>query len=834
MSNVLSRIRSYAAYLFDRGSRLLYKSASCTFLYNKERMQMKTKQQQKKKPPTVPYHRKPDSMTVEEWQTKLRQQFAIEQTFTFKNVGDHPVFSDFMLHNPETHKTYKIAIRSDKPGYNFCSCPDFTVNTLGTCKHIEFILHRLKKNAKTKLLFKEECMQPYSAVFLKYGRERKIMLYIGTTNTEKIRSLASGYFDANLCLRPETFDHFETFVEHIVKVDPQFRCYKDAMDYILEIRDSHTRVKTIDKQFAQGIHSKGLDEVLKTHLYPYQKEGILFAAKAGRALIADDMGLGKTIQAMGVAELLAHNFGITNVLIICPTSLKYQWQYEIEKFSSRSVCVIEGNILKRKELYRGDSFFKIVSYNAVQHDTKYINDISPDLIILDEAQRIKNWRTKTAHSVKTLVSPYALVLTGTPLENRLEELHSIVEFIDRYKLGPLFKFLDTHQKTDDTGKIVGYKALHAIKETLSPILIRRTKAEVLQQLPPRIDNTYFVDATREQMDIHEEYYDTVCRLVNKWKRFKFLSEKERQILLISLNCMRMVSDSTYILDQKTNHGNKIAELMILLKEILEKKNEKIVIFSQWERMTRLVARELEKTNVGYEYLHGGIPSHKRASLLQNFRENPEAKIFLSTDAGGVGLNLQSASTVVNLDCPWNPAVLEQRIGRVHRLGQHNPVQVVNFISKGTIEENILHLLTFKKSLFDGVLDHGENEIFMKENKMQRFMKTVETITENRNAQGYVEHDEETETQPPVQESILQSSKQDTVTTVHDLFETGVSFLQKLHAAVSSASSDSRGLSSFLEKDATTQKIFIKIPVPQEAVLQKAAEALQTFLSVLKR
>jgi len=351
-----------------------------------------------------------------------------------------------------------------------------------------------------------------------------------------------------------------------------------------------------------------------------------------------------------------------------------------------------------------------------------------DLVILDEAQRIKNWKTKTSQHVKNIPSRYAVVLTGTPLENRIDELHSIVAFVDKYRLGPLFKFLYQHQVVDNSGKVVGYTDLNKVGESIKSILIRRTKKEVLKQLPERMDKNYFVPVTDEQARIHEEYYDMVCRLVKKWRKHKFLSEQDRQRLMIGLNCMRMVSDSTYILDQKTRHDTKIDELMTLLQEIFENR-EKVVIFSQWERMTRLVANELDALKVSYQYLHGGVPSIKRKDLLTNFREDKDCLVFLSTDAGGVGLNLQSASILINLDIPWNPAVLEQRIGRIHRLGQHKPVNIINFISKGTIEENLLGLLSFKKSVFAGVLDNGENIVFMGEGKLKQFMNSVAKVVE---------------------------------------------------------------------------------------------------------
>ena len=282
----------------------------------------------------------------------------------------------------------------------------------------------------------------------------------------------------------------------------------------------------------------------------------------------------------------------------------------------------------------------------------------------------------------------------------------------------MFRFLHNHQVLDENGKLTGYKNLRSINKTLGDILIRRTKKEIRDQLPGRIDKHFFVEMTPEQKRDHEEYYNVVARLVNKWIRQGFLSEEDRQKLLICLNCMRMVSDSTYILDTKTNHGNKISEIRNLIRELLEDQGNKIVIFSQWKRMFDLLCKELEKMGFSYEYLNGDIPAGQRKTMIEKFQNDPSLRIFLSTDAGGVGVNLQRANMLVNIDLPWNPAVLEQRIGRIYRLGQKKHIQVYNFVSEGSIEHRILHLLDFKKSVFTGVLDEGGEDQVMLESFMQ--------------------------------------------------------------------------------------------------------------------
>lgn len=187
------------------------------------------------------------------------------------------------------------------------------------------------------------------------------------------------------------------------------------------------------------------------------------------------MGLGKTIQAIGTAELMRKHQFISSALIICPTSLKYQWKKEIERFTDAKAIVVEGNHLTRKVLYGAEEFYKIVSYNSVCNDIKILKSLHTDFLIMDEVQRLKNWNTQISKAARHIESDYSVILSGTPLENKLEELYSIMQFVDQFCLGPYYQFLDQTVVRSDTGKVVSYKNLNAIGEQMKNVLIRRRK-----------------------------------------------------------------------------------------------------------------------------------------------------------------------------------------------------------------------------------------------------------------------------------------------------------------------------------------------------------------------
>jgi hypothetical protein len=450
--------------------------------------------------------------------------------------------------------------------------------------------------------------------------------------------------------------------------------------------------------------------------------------------------------------------------------------------------------------------------------------------------------------VKRLPSEYAIVLTGTPLENRLEELHSIVEFVDRFRLGPMFRFLAEHQITDEFGRVVGYRHLTRITDTLKPVLLRRGKAEVLRQLPERLDKMFFVPMTPPQSNHHEENREIVARIVAKWRRYGYLSETDQRRLTCALQNMRMACDSTYLLDGTTDHGVKADEVATLLAEILERPDAKVVIFSQWLRMHELIARRLEARRWPHVFFHGGVPGPQRMSLIRRFKEDPRCRIFLSTDAGGVGLNLQNASVVVNVDQPWNPAVLEQRIGRVHRLGQHRPVRVVNFVAQGTIEHGMLSLLSFKRSLFAGVLDGGEDQVLLGGTRLKRFMESVEKATGSipapmpqdtaeSQAEGAAEISE-----AEAEDGADGDGKTSGVGKAGepalgwaDLLTAGLSFLGRLTSLLGTGRAGAAGrgrqpvsADSFIGRDANTGQAYLKLPVPTGETLKKIAHALEAL------
>jgi superfamily II DNA or RNA helicase len=800
----------------------------------------------------------PADMSPADWQRGLRRQFGREQAFVLENLSPEPIFSEFRVTNPAARSGYRVAIRGRHPGVNFCSCADFATSDLGTCKHIEFTLARLEKIRGAKTAFRRGYQPAFSELYLRYDGTRRIHFGAGTDCPPELRAKAETLFDTGRdgVLRDDHFDDLDSFIAMASKSGHEFRAYDDALDFIAGMRDAERRAAKLAELFPQGADDPRLGAILKVPLYAYQAEGALFAVRAGRALIGDDMGLGKTVQAIAAMEILARHFGVARVLVVCPTSLKYQWQSEIARFSGRqgetAARVINGGRVQRQNVYRLDDFCKITNYEKLSPDLDLIANWAPDLVIVDEAQRVKNWNTIAARALKRIDSPYAIVLTGTPLENKLEELISIVQFVDQHRLGPTWKLLHEHQVRDEVGRVTGYTNLEKIGRTLAPIMIRRRKSEVLTQLPDRLDQNLLVPMTEMQMLLHEENAEIVSRIVQRWRKTRFLSETDQRRLTCALQNMRMSCDSTYLLDQETDHGVKADELAALFTDLFADPEAKAVVFSQWTRTHDIVIRRLEARGIGYVSFHGGVPSEKRPALIERFRDDPVCRVFLSTDAGSTGLNLQHASTLVNMDLPWNPAVLEQRIARIHRMGQTRPVRIINFVAKGTIEEGMLSVLAFKRSLSAGILDGGSGEISLGGSRLNRFMKEVENVTGRMGESEAVTPAEEAGNSiaagddSGLKEAAVAAADSDADDVARSkeaetprsnagsdpwyaLVQVGTQFV----AALAAANDPKAPAHPWIERDPATGARNLKMPLPSPETARQLADALSTLADRLR-
>jgi hypothetical protein len=636
-------------------------------------------------------------------------------------------------------RPYRTLLRRIEPLDGSCECPDFLRNSLGLCKHLLAVLEDVVSNRRPRGDARREATR--ERVPLRWDPVRpltgpgdwlaRIQWVDGNPGRDLRRWLRPGGGQGWAVDVPGTLPQRLALVDRLLAALGNGHGEPALYTLLREERRRLThQVKTASalKELQQELRT------LKQSLYDYQQHGVQRFFERGRLLLADDMGLGKTAQAIAACHALWHAGRVRRGLLIVPAALKPQWLREWQLFTDISAFVIDGSPQQRQAAFeqcqRG---FLLGNYEQLIRDLEIVRDWNPDIVVLDEAQRIKNWATKTALTVKRLNPPYRLVLTGTPMENRLDELASIVEWIDDLALEPKWRLASWHTTPAD-GKVEfgGARNLDTLRTRLAACMVRRVRQDVLSQLPARTDTRVPIEMTSEQIEEHDALNIPIAQILGRAKR-RPLTHAEFLRLMMLLTTQRIISNGIAQLrfeqiwpdlsriERLTNAtlrglgSPKLMELRELVAQLVLTQGRKVVVFSQWRRMLRLAhwatRDQLAREGVRTAFFTGDEGQKRRTQNLVDFHDDPACRVLFATDAGGVGLNLQrAASACINIELPWNPAVLEQRIGRIYRLGQRRPIDVYNLVSEPGIESRIADIVGSKKALFTGLFDGATDEV----------------------------------------------------------------------------------------------------------------------------
>lgn len=446
---------------------------------------------------------------------------------------------------------------------------------------------------------------------------------------------------------------------------------------------------------------------VKEILRDYQKEGVYwlhFLKKYGfNGILADEMGLGKTIQTLCI---LAMNQEEGAHIVICPKSLIYNWENEIKKyFPQMKVLIIDGESEKRKKLIENSqgSNILITSYSMLQKDYKmYIeNHLNFNYMVLDEAHYVKNMKTLSAKAVRIINSKRVLLLTGTPLENNLDELYGTFDLVMPTYLGNKIDFNRDYVSKIERNNMI---ALELLQAKIRPFILRRTKKEVLKELPDKVEQVVYNEMTNKQTAIYQELLNRVKAEVNELIKNQGFDKSRIQVLSALLK-LRQICNHPGLMEEgfknEENISGKYDQFLELLEEVIES-GEKVLVFSQFTSMLDIFQKELSNKKINFVRLDGSTKN--RQEVVDQFNNDEKIKVFLiSLKAGGVGLNLTSASAVFLYDPWWNPMVEKQAMDRAHRIGQTQTVNVYKFITKNSIEEKILKLQERKGNLFENLV-----------------------------------------------------------------------------------------------------------------------------------
>ncbi|XXX95369.1 DEAD/DEAH box helicase [Sorangium sp. So ce204] len=585
---------------------------------------------------------------------------------------------------------YVVDLVDESGRHDSCSCPDFLGNQLGTCKHLEAVRRAVAERAAWRRAL-ARIDAPARPTLTVDARDGLRLLAVGAWPAS-LREERARLVQAGGLLRTASEGGLGSHAHACRIVHAALAAAERLAGAIWHKR----RRRELE---ARGGRAQGALEALGLPLFPYQREGVLHLFRNGRALLADDMGLGKTLQAIAACELLRRRGEARRVLIVTAASLKHQWAQEIARWTGERAAVLGGSPAQRTGALALEAAYTVLSYELTWRELSRLKALAADVLVLDEAQRAKNFRTKTAATLRAIPSRFLFVLTGTPVENRLDDLYALLQLVDPALLGPLWRYNVDFHRQDERGRIVGYRNLGELRRRVAPVALRRERAEVLLDLPPLVEQTRYTPLTREQRELEADYRAQAARLLAIAER-RALRKEELDRLMMMLMKARQACNALELCDprRRKKASPKLDELEALIAEVTAQPRNKVIVFSEWVGMLELASERLDRLRVGYAMLHGDVPTERRPALLDRFRDDPAVRVLLSTDAGGVGLNLQAASYVVHLDLPWNPARLDQRTARAHRLGQARSVSVTYLCAEEGIERGIEGILGDKRKV----------------------------------------------------------------------------------------------------------------------------------------
>lgn len=627
-----------------------------------------------------------------------------------EDVGDlenHTIFVSEYRKEP-----YEIHVADRFMGSADCSCFSYFFDAASNCMHIEAIKRLYNENMDFRARF---------------SRRRRESTYLGYDSFNQEPTLLGNWpkpllAEAGLSDQDTNKIDFEKFAEWH-KANPKLVSKQITTNYLNRI--TKKALAKANEDWAAALNPQ---QFLKKQLYSFQELGIKHLAGKRRAVLADAMGLGKTIQTIGAVESLYDAGRVKRALVICPSSVKHNWMMEVRACTSHNATILHNLKSINQFILNGDdSLFVIASYELVQRNIESIQTQKFDVVIIDEAQRVRNFETKTWAAIRSIKSDYLFVLSGTLIENKLNDLFAIMELIDPDVLGPRWKFESTYFKTVGD-RFGGYHQLKNLRERVGPYILRRNKEEVLKDLPPMTEVTIYCPMNTEQAHLEGNYRETAQRLL-AMSSTRELSFAEKQILNNCLLKARQACNAVELCkpDHPKPGSPKLEEFQRVVEDICRDSNQKVLVFSEWIEMLKLAAKKLEHLGLEYTMFNGTIAVQKRPKLIEEFLQSPNKRVFLSTDAGGVGLNLQEASNVIHLDIPWNPARLDQRNGRVHRINQKNNCYITYFVSENGIERGIEAVLKSKRGIRSASLNEDSD---VDEVSFESFSSALSKVLEN--------------------------------------------------------------------------------------------------------
>lgn len=578
------------------------------------------------------------------------------------------IYGEHILTN-ERGTSYHLTFRNFKQKFGYCSCPDYSTNKLGICKHLIYAFDRTTVNPDLKP--HELPRYPFIEVFCDPLHNYRISWFHPEEVRGEVAEVLYRYFGNKRFI---TDDQASGLIGFFNVVDR----YKE----ILVRPEVYARVQKLvdEEEMLRLAKEKVLDfSRIKVPLLHFQQQGVEFATFKKGVVLADDMELEKPLQAIATAVMKKDVFGFNHTLIICPATLKQQWKNDVLRYSSEPVQIVAGTTAEREAFYSASGFI-IVSYETVMRDQQLIAKNPPDFIILDEAQRIRNYASVTSLVIKSLPRKHALVLSATPLSSELIDLYSIVMFVDAELLSPLWEFSYQHCYFDEENKnlVAGYYNLEQLEQKLRKVMLRREKKDVINQLPGSSQITTPVKMSENQINRYQKYARQVLGILHQ----KIFTLFDEQKVADILKLMLQLGNSTFLVDDTTNSSPKLIELKHILsyKLHIRKSSHRVVIITRWIKMANIIARALRLGKFIFTEINADMPEDERTAALERFAKDDHCRILLTTTKALSQQMLLVADTLINFELP------QKGTPRMKQLPAN--LTIINLVAEGTLEEKM--------------------------------------------------------------------------------------------------------------------------------------------------
>ncbi len=637
------------------------------------------------------------------------------------------VFGDYVVAELAGEQQWRVSIRGTSLSDCRCTCEVFRFGERGSCEHVEFALGSLLDEPQQRAALEQGLRLDYSEVLLGFGAARYLRWRQGQHCPEAVAREAQALLDERGRLPADAADDvglLTGLLQLAAELGHEVRVEAGVWEQVALGRDARQRVQRLAQAYPQGLDSPALRGLLKLPLPLYQLEAALFAACAGRSLVADDLGLGLYAPAYAAAELCARHFGTERVLVLCAESAQARWLGEAQTLSLAKAQMVWGDAQTRQTQLQnlGQGLeIKIASLASLGQDLTLLQGFAPELIIVDEAARLDG---DALALLRQLDKGFLLMLSGQILDEQPQALLALVDLLDRHRNGPWERFLSRHVRR--SGQSNSFFALERLDQTLERVMFSRSRVELLPTLPVALVQLRAVALSQQQEQMQAPLLADMRRAVARWQRSGYVSESELLQVQQTLQQLRRLAISPQLLDAQLGSADapKLSAVAALTRELLGAAAERLVVFCQWDDALGLLAARLQASGTSFVQLHVEATLAQRLEALRRWRDGSGSAVLLCSDRAAAGLDLQmERAALVNLELPWGEALLEQRLLCLAD-EQSRGLPLIQLLAQTGLEQAMLQTLDGVVDLPAGSLDGDVSRQLLQGEEQQRFMQAL--------------------------------------------------------------------------------------------------------------